>query len=161
MSPTEQLTAWLNSAYGMEHNQLRVLENHGKDSDDLEMRRRFEQHIDETRRHADRMEECLRLLGEKPSVIKGAMGNVLGMVQGVSTGMYQDEVVKNCLLDYSSEHFEIACYRSLAAAAEDAGHPEIARICTEICQEEEAMAEWLLDHIPSVTRSFLHQTSMR
>lgn len=158
MSPKEQLTTWLNSAYSMEHNVEKVLKNHAKDAKDHpELRQRDEQHIEETHRHAELVKQCLELLGEKPSTMKTAMGNIMGSVQGASTGMFRDELVKNFLADYASEHFEIACYRSLIAAAEELGQPEIARICREILRDEEAMAQWLEERIPDVTRMTLQQ----
>lgn len=158
MSPKEQLTTWLNSAYSMEHSLEKVLKNHAKDAKDHpEIRQRDEQHIEETRRHAELVKQCLEILGEKPSTMKSAMGNVMGAVQGATTGMFRDEIVKNFLADYASEHFEIACYRSLIAAAEEMGQPEIARICGEILRDEEAMARWLEERIPDVTRMTLQQ----
>lgn len=160
-SPKEQLVTWLNSAYSMEKSLVQVLENHAKDAEDLpEVRQRDEQHIQETRRHADLVEQCLGILGEKPSTMKSAMGNLMGKVQGASSGMHRDELVKNFLSDYAAEHFEIACYRSLIAAAEELGQPEIARICTEILRDEERMAAWLEERIPEVTRMHLQQTAV-
>ena len=73
--------------------------------------------------------------------------------------MFRDEIVKNFLSDYGAEYFEIGCYRSLVAAAEDLGKPEIAVICEEILMEEESMAQWIEDKIPEVTRLMLHQYS--
>lgn len=160
MTHTEQLTTWLNSAHAMEQSLLKVLENHAKDAKDHpEMSSRLEEHIVETRAHAERVKECLEMLGEKPSTIKSAMGNVMGMVQGASSGMFRDELVKNVLSDYASEHFEIACYRSLISAAEELNRPEIAEICGEILEEEEAMAAWLEEQIEGVTHTVLHQHS--
>jgi ferritin-like metal-binding protein YciE len=160
MSPKEQLTKWLNDAYGMEMAQIQVLENHAKDAKDYpDIRARDEQHIEETRRQAERVKQCLELLGEKTSGVKSAIGKVMGTVQGASTGMARDELVKNFLSDFGSEQFEIACYRSLIAGAEDLGQPEIARLCRESLAEEEAMARWLHDRIPEVTRMMLHQVA--
>jgi ferritin-like metal-binding protein YciE len=160
MNQIEQLTTWLNSAYSMEQNLIKVLENHVKDAREYpEIQDRLQRHLDETSRHAERVEECLTLLDEKPSAIKSAMGNIMGMVQGASTGMFRDELIKNVLADYAAEHFEIACYRSLVAAADEAGRPEISNICSEILRDEESMAAWLEDQIPDVTRMVLHQAT--
>jgi ferritin-like metal-binding protein YciE len=158
MTANEQFVAWLNSAHSMEVNLAKVLENHANDAKDHpEIQQRIEQHLEETRSHAKRVEDCLQLLGEKTSTTKSIIGNITGMVQGASTGMFRDEIVKNFLSDYAAENFEIACYRSLVAAAEDLGRPEIAVICEEILMEEEAMSQWIEDQIPSVTRMMLHQ----
>lgn len=158
----DQLITWLNSAYSMEETLIKVLENHAKDAADFpEVRLKDEQHLEETRRHADRVKHCLSLLGEKPSTVKSMMGDLMGAVQARSTGMYKDELVKNFLSDFAAENFEIACYTSLIAAAHEAGQPEIAEICREILQDEQAMADWLIQHIPEITRTFLQLQEAR
>ena len=160
MSPTEQFTAWLNSAHAMEVSLAQVLENHAKDAKEFpEIQQRIQQHLEETRRHAKRVEDCWNLLDEKVSTTKSIVGNVTGMVQGMATGMFRDELVKNFLRDYAAEHFEIASYRSLVSAAQDLNHPEIAVICEEILMEEESMADWIEAKIPDVTRMMLQQNA--
>ncbi|HUR60735.1 MAG TPA: DUF892 family protein [Opitutaceae bacterium] len=160
MTQIEQLTSWLNSAHAMELSMARVLENHANDAKDLpEISARIAEHVDETRSHAERVEECLAILGKKPSMMKSAMGTAMGVVQGAATGMFHDEIIKNMLADYAAEYFEIACYRSLGCAAEAAGQPRIAEICQEILLEEEAMGAWLEAQIDETTRLVLQQTT--
>lgn len=157
-SPNDQVATWLNSAYAMEKSLARVLESHARDAKDLpDLRSRLEQHVAETEEHARRVEECLNILGETVSMTKLAMGNVMGMVQGASTEIFRDEIVKNFLGDYGSEQFEIACYRSLIAAAEEIGQPRIAELCRANLRDEEAMAGWFEEEIPAVTRMALQQ----
>jgi ferritin-like metal-binding protein YciE len=154
----EQLLAWLNDAYAMEMAQLPILENHASDARrHPEVRKRDLQHLKETRQHAKDVRRCIEYFGEKPSVTKKMIGKVTGAMQSVSTEPFQDEIMKNFLMDYASEHFEIASYRSLIVAAEEAGHPKIARICQQILEEEEAMAEWLEDHLPKAVRITMHE----
>lgn len=142
----------------MEQSLIRVLESHAAAAKDLvELHARFHQHVAESREHAIRLEECLDVLGQKPSTAKALFGNLMGMVEGASTGLFHDQLVKNLLLDYTAEHFEIASYRSLIAAAEELGYPRIAELCRASLQEEEAMAQWLEDEIPPVTRMALQQ----
>ncbi len=161
-SPFEQLTSWLNSAYAMEQNMAQVLENHARAADDFpELQARLNEHAAESRLHSSRVEECLGLLGETHSTAKSLLGNLTGMVQGASTAIFPDEVVKNTLTDFASEHFEIACYQSLIAAAEETGQTQIAEICREILNDEEAMAGWLEHHIPEVTRAYLNRQATR
>jgi ferritin-like metal-binding protein YciE len=50
----------------------------------------------------------------------------------------------------------IACYRSLIVAANEAGHPKIARVCREILREEEKMAAWLEKNLPMAVQETLH-----
>lgn len=155
----KQLIAWLTDAHAMELSLLKVLENHAADAKDHpEIRQKDEQHAAETRRHAEQVERCLEILGQdKPSSTKDFMGKVMGKMQGAMSGPFGDEIMKNFLSDYAAEHMEIACYRSLVIAADELGEQEISRICQGILQEEEAMAEWLEQHLPEITRMSLHQ----
>jgi ferritin-like metal-binding protein YciE len=144
-----QLLAWLNDAYAMEKAQVPILENHANDARrHPDVRERDLQHLEETKQHAKDVRRCIEHLGEKPSVTKKMIGRITGAMESVSTEPFQDEIMKNFLMDYAAEHFEIACYRSLIAAAHEAGHPKIARVCEEILEEEQDMADWLQDHLP-------------
>lgn len=158
MSPTQQLVTWLNSVHAIELSLAPTLENHANDATELpEMQERIAAHLAETRRHADLVERCLAMLGEKPSLVKSAMGNMMGMLQAPSTGMFRDELMKNTLMDYAAEHLEIASYEALITAADALDHPEIARICRDILEEERAMAQWLEAQIPTITHLTLQQ----
>jgi ferritin-like metal-binding protein YciE len=153
-SPADkQLIAWLNDAYSMERSLAKVLENHAEDARGLpDVREKDMQHLYETRRHAEKVERCLGFLGQKPSTVKSVMGTVMGKAQSVASGMFGDEIIKNFISDYAMEHFEIACYRALIAAADEAGRPEIVQICEEILREEQAMARWLEQRIPDIAK---------
>jgi ferritin-like metal-binding protein YciE len=153
----DQLISWLNDAYAMEQGLIPILENHAKDADQEmpEAATRIRQHIDETRRHAERVEQCLRELGTSPSTVKSTLSWLMGTVQSVSTGIFQDEPVKNALSDYSAEQFEVACYKALATAAADAGQASVARLCEENMREDEQMARWLDQQLPKVVKHSL------
>ena len=158
MAHKELVIAWLNNAHAMEQGIAEVLERHAADAKDQpQMHGRLQQHLDETRRHADLVKGCMERMGEKPSGIKTGMASVMGAVQGMSTKMAQDTLIKNTLHDYGTEHFEIACYTSLIAAAQDLGDQEMARVCQEILREEQAMADFLFQQIPPTTVQMLQR----
>ena len=165
MAHKELVVAWLNDAHAMEQGIAEVLERHAADAKDHpQMQARLQQHLDETRRHADLVKGCLERMGEQPSGIKTGMASVMGAVQGMSTKMAQDTLIKNTLHDYGTEHFEIACYTSLIAAAQDLGDQEMAMVCQQILREEQAMAEFLFQQIPATTVEMLqkeHATASR
>lgn len=152
------LVAWLNDAYAMEQGLIPVLQNHANDMrDNPQAQQRLKQHIDETRRHGERIQQCVQRLGTTTSTAKSALATVLGSIQSVSTGMFSDEKVKNALADYSAEQFEVAAYRALIAAAREHGDQEIVRACEENLREDEAMAGWLNQQLPSIVRMTMEQ----
>ena len=156
MAHKELVIAWLNDAHAMELGIAQVLERHATAAaDDPQMQARLQQHLDETRRHAELVKGCSERLGGDTSAVKSGMANVMGAVQGMTTKVAKDEPIKNVLHDYGTEHFEIACYTSLIAAAQDFGDQEMTQICQQILDDELAMADFLLQQIPLTTLKML------
>jgi ferritin-like metal-binding protein YciE len=162
MEQNEQLITWLRDAHAMERDLEMVLARHIEDARDMpEMHARLERHRDDTRRHAARITECLATLGATPSLAKSTLGAMMGAVQGISTVVFADKVLKNALADYAMEHLEIGLYSSLIAAAEEAGCSDIASTCSQILREETELVQWLEDQIPELTRAFLRSPAMK
>jgi ferritin-like metal-binding protein YciE len=152
----QELIRWLNDAYMMELAIEENLSRHRAAAADFpQWRERLQQHVEQTRDHANAVRSCIERFGGTVSTSKTLVGELAGRVQGLSTAMYKDELVKNILADYAMEHFEIACYESLITAAEQAGQSQVATICEQILEEEEDMAEWLRSQIPVITSAFL------
>ena len=142
----------LNDAHAMELSIAQVLENHAKDAKDHpQLHARLQEHLEQTRGHAEAVKGCVERLGGDTSALKTGVATAMGTVQGLATELAKDELVKNALHDYGSEHFEIACYASLVAAADELGDAETARVCREILRDEEAMAAFLLAQVPPAT----------
>lgn len=159
MANRELLVAWLNDAYAMEQSLIPILENHAKDaSDHPEVEARDREHAEQTRQQAESIKGCLERLGESPSTVKSMMGSLFGNLQAPATGMFGDELVKNFVMDYAAENFEIACYDALITASEELGETEIAEVCRRIRQEEQAMADWIRSHLPSIVSEHCRQS---
>lgn len=158
MAHQELITSWLKDAYSMEVGLVPILENHAKDAKDYpEVQSRIQQHVEETKQHAEMVKQCLERKGEKPSTVKTAVGGVMGSMQSVATGPFKDELVKNSLADYATEHFEMASYDALIDAAKELGDNETAQTCQKILHSEQAMAQWLKDHLPMAVRDTIQE----
>jgi ferritin-like metal-binding protein YciE len=156
------LISWLNDAYAMEKGLIETLENHAKDAEDHpQVHSRIRQHVEQTRRHGELVEECIEGLGGSTSTVKTAVGKVSGWFQGLSTGPARDELVKNALADYAAEHLEIASYNALIVAAEAADEQKVVNTCRQILREEEEMARWLEQNLPTVVREYLEGQAQR
>ena len=156
MARNDLVLAWLNDAHAMELGIAQVLENHAASAADVPaMQSRLHQHLAETRRHAELVKGCIERMGGDTSAVKTGMASVMGTIQGMSTKIAKDELIKNTLHDYGTEHFEMACYTSLLAAAEDLGDPPTAEVCLQILGEEQAMADFLFQQIPPTTIEML------
>ena len=132
MAHEELLNAWLKDAYSMEMGLVPILKQHADDAKDLpEVQRRDEQHIEETKRHAEMVKACIERRGDSVSSIKTAVGGLVGTMQSVATAPFKDEPVKNCLSDYAAEQFEVACYKALVHTAEQLGDMQTAQVCRD------------------------------
>lgn len=156
MEARKHLIHWLRDAHGMEQQAESLLQRQSERLESYpEMKARIDRHIEETRSQAQRLEECLAKMGEDTSAIKDLGGKITANMGALMNAASDDEVVKNAIGSYSFEHFEIASYRSLIAAAEVAGEEYIAEVCRNILKEEEAMAQWVEQNLPTVTETFL------
>jgi ferritin-like metal-binding protein YciE len=154
----ENLTAWLRDAHAMENQAIEILEKQANRLEHYpELRAKVRAHLEESHRQAERVERCLHQLGTDTSSLKTAAGKLIGTAQQLSGLFASDEVLKSGIADYAFEHYEIASYKILIAAAAEAGEQEVRRSLEENLREEEAMAEWLGQHLPEVTRQYLHR----
>ncbi len=104
MAHKDFVIKWLNDAYGMENALIQTLENHANHAEGYpQVQSRIQEHIETTRRHADRVQECIERLGGDTSTLKSATAKVSGTLQGKSTVAAEDELVKNAISDYAGE----------------------------------------------------------
>jgi ferritin-like metal-binding protein YciE len=156
MTYQENYLSWLRDAHAMEKQAEEMLE---KMSARLEhypdLKARLQQHIEETRQQQQMLQQVIDRQDTSHSTMKDMMGKVAAMGQAVGGMFASDEVVKGAISGYVFEQFEIACYTSLIAAAELAGDSEGARVFEQIREQEKAMADWALTHLPDVTEQFM------
>lgn len=151
----DRFVGWLRSAHAMERSLETVLSaqaEHASKNNDQGLEARLRTHLQETRRHAEMLEEILDRYDADRSVMKDAVGKMQAMMHGMMNSMSPDTAVKDVLAGVMAEHFEIACYRSLETAARELGDEETARVCQDIIRDEEAMASFLEEQIPKVTK---------
>jgi ferritin-like metal-binding protein YciE len=155
-SPQEHLLAWLRDAHAMEQQAETMLESQiARLKHYPELRKKLEEHLEETRRQAQMVNDCIERLGGGTSAVKDTMGKMMAFGQGLSGLFVDDEVIKGSLASYTFEQMEIASYTILIAAADACGDTTTAAICTRILKEEQAMANWLSAQTPNLVRAFL------
>lgn len=156
MKKKEMLIEWLNDAYAMEQSITKVLEKQSAELDEYpDLQAKINDHLEETKSQADRVENCLDKLGEEVSGFKSGMAKMFGSIESVSIGKGHDRAVKYSMSDLTTEHFEIAAYRTIIAAAKDLGESEIVMTCEGILEEEKAMAQWIDERLESTVDKVL------
>src|SRR5919201_1066104 len=143
MPHTDQLTRWVEDAYGMESMLIDALtEQLPRLSGHPEMEAKILEHLERTHRHLNMLDECIaRLGGETSSLRKGGLFTFLhGMTSRWITGP-QGTLVKLCIGDFAAEHYEIATYTMLITAAQLCRDEETARVCQQILPDAQEMPE--------------------
>lgn len=154
----DALVTWLNDAYAMEQSLKETMERQVDHMKEMpEAQSRIRQHIDQTKDQAERVKSCIEELGGKVSHTKSSLASMMGAMQGMSTSPSKDTALKDALMNYAAENFEIASYKSLAEAARQLGHDNIASTCEGIMHEEEQMARWVEQQLPKMTQMELQQ----
>jgi ferritin-like metal-binding protein YciE len=155
-SANDHLLAWLRDAHAMEQQAETMLSSQIERLQHYpDLRRRLEQHLEQTKRQQSLVNDCISRLGGGNSAVKDVMGKMVAFGQGLSGLFVDDEVIKGSLASYTFEQMEIASYRILITAAEAVGDTTTAAVCSRILREEEEMAAWLEAQLPNLVRAFL------
>ena len=119
-----------------------------------EVAERLRAHIEETNGQIARIDELLAAFQESASMLKDTALSMSGGMAAISHSVAGDEILKNSFANYAFEHFEIASYTALLTLAEDGGFASARAPLEQSLQEEKAMAQWIGDHLPDVTRRY-------
>ena len=129
----------LRDMYHAEGQMIKSLPRMAKKADSDELRAAFEEHLEETKKQQERLQEVFELFEEKPKtkVCKGMQG----IIEEGKEMMQEDidaDVLDAALIASAqrAEHYEIAAYGTLRTYARLLGEDEAARILQEILDEE-------------------------
>ena len=136
----EQLVHYLQDAYAIESQALQLLEAAPALAGDPELRKAFEDHLEETRAQQAAVEARLSAHEAGPSRFKSALLRLGGVNLGGFFGAQPDTPAKLAGFAFAFEHLEVASYELLRRVAEGAGDDETARLAQRIAGEERAAA---------------------
>ncbi len=136
----EKLVEYIDDAYAMEQNVLRMLDGMIGTTKDPQMKRALERHRKQTEKQAERLEECLAEHDATPSKTKEAGGVMAALMKSVVDMARGDKAGRNARDGFATEHMEIASYQMLERVAKKAGDKHTAAVARQNREEEEAMA---------------------
>ena len=105
-----------------------------------ELRQGFEQHLEQTRGHRQRIEQSLTMLGEQTDdTVCAGMQGLIEEGNSIIHSVERGAVLDGALIDAARkvEHYEITAYRGAMSKAHELGHDEIAELLGLSLQEEE------------------------
>ena len=136
----------LRDLYDAEKQLTKALPKMAKAAHSPDLRSAFEDHLEETKGHVERLEEVFESLDEKA---KGKhCDGIAGIIEEGKTVM--DEDMDEATMDarliaagQRAEHYEMAAYGTVVAWARDMGHADAERLLQETLDEEKAADEKL------------------
>jgi len=138
----------LKDIYNAENQLVKALPKMAKAASSDELRQGFEEHLEQTKGHVQRLEKIFQSLGENPKGKK--CKGMEGLVEEGSEVMQED--FEGALMDAALigaaqrvEHYEIAAYGTVCAFAEQLGETEQNSLLNETLEEEKETDEKLTD----------------
>ncbi|PTX92363.1 ferritin-like domain-containing protein [Opitutus sp. ER46] len=129
----------LRDLHNAESQLVKALPKLAKAASNEELREGFEQHLEETRGHVDRLDRCFKILGEKA---KGKTCHAMkGLVEEGSEAIETEapDAIRDANLIGAAqrvEHYEIAAYGTARSFAETLGETKVANLLQETLDEE-------------------------
>lgn len=141
--------ALIQDVYYAEKQLVKALPKLAKKSTDPDLQKAFNDHLEETNGHVERLEKIFAMLDKKPRGKK--CDAILGIVaegEEVIAEVDDEDVLDAGILAaaQAAEHYEIARYGTLCAWAQQLGKPQVARLLYQTL-EEEKKADSLLTSI--------------
>ena len=131
----------LRDTYDAEKQLIKALPKLAKASSSAELKAAFEEHLEQTLKHVERLEQVFEEMGE---TARGKhCDGIAGIIAEGKTIMDEDfdeMTMDACLIaaGQRAEHYEMAAYGTLVAWAEGMGHTDAAQLLQETLEEEKA-----------------------
>ena len=138
----------LKDLYSAETQLVKALPKMAKSAASDELRRGFEEHLEQTKGHVQRLEQIFESLGESPKGKKcKGMEGLIEEGSEVAEEDYEGNILDAALIGAAQrvEHYEIAGYGTVRAMAEVLGEDEHVSLLTETLDEEKETDEKLTE----------------
>jgi ferritin-like metal-binding protein YciE len=165
MSASDQkVLQYLNEARATELSLVRVLQSQIAMTPRGSYRDALDQHLGETRDHADQVATRLEELGHRGDPLTAAIGvveTVIGQALAIGKAPFdmlrgsggEERVLKNAKDAYATEALEIATYTALDRLAQSVGDDKTARLAQSIRGDEERMLARVLHEIATLAEA--------
>jgi ferritin-like metal-binding protein YciE len=156
----ELLQNELKDIYDAEKQLTKALPKLAKKASAAELKSAFEEHLRQTERHIERVEEAFEQLG-MPARGKKCEGMQHLISEGEEMiGEAEDDATRDAVMIASAqkvEHYEIASYGTLRTWANLLGKPEVAALMEETLEEEKETDQ----NLTSIAESFVNEAAAK
>jgi len=138
-----QLRKYLADAHAIEEQAIELLQRAPQLGGDTPLNQLYEEHLAETREHAELVQARLKALGGETSSLKDAALRLGALNWGGFFAGHPDTPGKLCAFAFAFEHLEIGGYEQLKRVAQAAGDQETVQMAERILAQERTAAERL------------------
>lgn len=128
--------------YWAELHLAKSLPKMAKGTTSADLKKAFEDHLEQTKNHATRLEKAFKIIGEKAEAVKcEAMNGLLKEAEELQEETEEGTEVRDVALISAAqkiEHYEIASYGTIKTLALTLGYQEVAELLIETLEEEKA-----------------------
>ena len=138
----------LKDIYNAENQLVKALPKMAKAATSEDLRTGFEEHLEQTRGHVQRLEQIFKALGEKPTGKKcKGMEGLVAEGQEMMDEDFEDDVMDAALISAAQrvEHYEIAAYGTVRTYAELLGEDQAVTLLEQTLEEEKETDQKLSD----------------
>lgn len=131
----------LQDIYYAENQIVKALPKMISKATDAQLKQGFETHLNETKKHVERLERVFKMHGQSPKAVTcPAIDGILKEANEVSGDVANKEVLDAALIASAQavEHYEITRYGTLVAWAKQLGRNDCASVLQETLEEEKA-----------------------
>lgn len=138
----------LKDIYNAENQLVKALPKMAKAATSEELRNGFEEHLEQTKGHVQRLEQIFKALDEKPTGKKcKGMEGLVAEGQEMMGEDFEDDVMDAALISAAQrvEHYEIAAYGTVRTYAELLGEENAVQLLEQTLEEEKETDQKLTD----------------
>jgi ferritin-like metal-binding protein YciE len=148
----------LSEIYDAEHQFVEGQQEMAQQASDQDLKSAIEEHIDQTRQHAQNLEQIFDQLGQQPQretneVAQGLVSSAQQLMQEAQNENLRDVAINAAVIKV--EHFEMGSYRGLVSAAEQMGQAQIVNLLRQNLQEEEQTARTAEQSAPQLLQKIM------
>lgn len=129
----------IQALYDVENQLVKALPKMAKNASDQDLIDGFEEHLEQTKEHVQRLEDAFDYLGEKPKKLSGdAIRGMIKDAEWIISTVKNPEALDAGLVAAAQyvEHYEIAGYGTALEWARELGHTEVADLLEQTLKEE-------------------------
>ncbi len=148
----------LKDVYSAEKQLIKTLPKVAKKASSPELRQAIEEHLEQTKEHASRVEQIFEILDQSPKAMKcKGMEGILEEGDEVMKMKGSPEALDAAIIAAAQkvEHYEIASYGTLATWADMMGRKDVKKLLGQTLDEEEETDQKLTD----LAQSGINQSS--